>query len=218
MSRTEAATTTAPHRSGLSASLRRPARTSNHHRTHRTLLSGGLGLRARVTAAFAIGAFALSTIMAGVTYFTARQNFLNERQSTAQHQAFANASLIETSLRSPGTQVYELIASVDSVPGSRSVLHANGQWYATSFSVGQNSIPVTERSLVLAGTPASQVFSLGGTPQVVIGIPLPAVHAAYFEVFSLDELVGTLRGLAFALAAAALVTTLAGAAVGRWAS
>ncbi len=218
MSRTEAATTTAPHRSGLSASLRRPAGTSNHHRTHRTLLSGGLGLRARVTAAFAIGAFALSTIMAGVTYFTARQNFLNERQSTAQHQAFANASLIETSLRSPGTQVYELIASVDSVPGSRSVLHANGQWYATSFSVGQNSIPVTERSLVLAGTPASQVFSLGGTPQVVIGIPLPAVHAAYFEVFSLDELVGTLRGLAFALAAAALVTTLAGAAVGRWAS
>ncbi len=71
---------------------------------------------------------------------------------------------------------------------------------------------------MLSGTAASQVFSLGGTPQVVIGVPLPAVHAAYFEVFSLDELVGTLRGLAFALAAAALVTTLAGAAVGRWAS
>ena len=53
---------------------------------------------------------------------------------------------------------------------------------------------------------------------MVIGVPLPAVHAAYFEVFSLDELAGTLRALAFALAAAALVTTLAGAAVGRWAS
>ena len=44
------------------------------------------------------------------------------------------------------------------------------------------------------------------------------MHAAYFEVFSLDELAGTLRTLAFALAAAALVTTLAGAALGRWAS
>ena len=215
MARAEAVATSAPSRSGLSASLRRPIAGSTRYRT---LLSGGLGLRARVTAAFAIGAFALSTIMAGVTYFTARQNFLNERQSTAQHQAFANASLIETSLRSPGTQVYELIASVDSVPGSRSVLRANGQWYATSFSVGQNSIPATERNLVLSGTAASQVFSLDGTPQVVIGIPLPAVHAVYFEVFSLDELVDTLRGLAFALAAAALVTTLAGAAVGRWAS
>jgi signal transduction histidine kinase len=71
---------------------------------------------------------------------------------------------------------------------------------------------------VLSGTPASQFFSIGGTPQLVIGVPLPSVHAAYFEVFSLDELAGTLRTLAFALAAAALVTTLAGAAVGRWAS
>jgi signal transduction histidine kinase len=53
---------------------------------------------------------------------------------------------------------------------------------------------------------------------MVIGVPLPAVHATYFEVFSLEELAGTLRTLAFALAAAALVTTLAGAALGRWAS
>jgi signal transduction histidine kinase len=187
------------------------------------LLSRGLGLRARVTAAFAIGAFALSTIMAGITYFTARQNFLNERQSAAQRQAFANASLIDTSLRSPGaqvpgTQVNQILESVDTGPGSRSVLRTGGQWYATSISVGQNAIPATERALVLSGTPASQLFSLGGTPQLVIGVPLPAVHAAYFEVFSLDELAGTLRSLAFALAAAALVTTLAGAAVGRWAS
>jgi two-component system, OmpR family, sensor histidine kinase MtrB len=188
------------------------------HRTHRTRLSGGLGLRARVTAAFAIGAFALSTLMAGITYFTARQTFLNERQTAAQHQAFANASLIQNSLRAPGAQVNQLIESVDTVPGSRSVLHSEGQWYATSISVGQSAIPAAERSLVLAGTPATQRFSVGGTPQLVIGVPLPAVHAAYFEVFSLEELAGTLRALAVALAAAALVTTLAGAAVGRWAS
>jgi len=71
---------------------------------------------------------------------------------------------------------------------------------------------------VLSGTPATQRFTLAGTTQEVIGVPLPAVRAAYFEVFSLDELAGTLRALAFALAGAALVTTLAGAAVGRWAS
>ena len=84
--------------------------------------------------------------------------------------------------------------------------------------MGESAIPADERSLVLSGTPASQLFSISGTPQLVIGVPLPAVHAAYFEVFSLDELAGTLRTLAFALAAAALVTTLAGAALGRWAS
>jgi signal transduction histidine kinase len=171
-----------------------------------------------VTVTFAIGALALSTIMAGITYFTARQSFLNDRQSTDQRQAFANAALIQNSLRSPGTEVEQLIGSVDTLPGSLSVLHSEGHWYATSISVGQSALPAGERALVLSGTPASQFFSIGGTPQLVIGVPLPSVHAAYFEVFSLDELAGTLRTLAFALAAAALVTTLAGAAVGRWAS
>ena len=184
----------------------------------RTHLSGGLGLRARVTATFAIGALALSTIMAGITYFTARQSFLNERQTTDQRQAFANASLLQNSLRSPGTNVDQLLEQADTLPGSRSVLRSGGQWYATSISVGKSAIPDQERTLVLAGTPATQLFSLSGTPQLVIGVPLPAVHAAYYEVFSLDELEGTLRTLAFALAAAALVTTVAGAALGRWAS
>jgi two-component system, OmpR family, sensor histidine kinase MtrB len=184
----------------------------------RTSLSAGLGLRARVTATFAIGALALSTLMAGITYFAARQSFLNERQTADQRQAFANASLIQNSLRSPGTQVNQLIESVDTLPGSRSVLHSGGQWYATSISVSESAVPVLERSLVLSGTPASQVFDLNGTPELVIGVPLPAVHAAYFEVFSLAELDGTLRTLAFALGAAALVTTLAGAALGRWAT
>ena len=187
-------------------------------RVRRTELSGRLGLRARVTLTFAIGAFGLSALMAGITYFTARQTFLNERQSAEQRQAFANAALVQNALRSPVTEVNQLIESVDTLPGSRSVLRTGGQWYATSISVGQSAIPADERALVLSGTPASQLFDLGGSPQLVIGVPLPAVHAAYFEVFSLDELAGTLRALAVALAAAAAVTTIAGAAVGRWAA
>jgi two-component system sensor histidine kinase MtrB len=184
----------------------------------RTRLSGRLGLRARVTLTFAVGAFGLSALMAGITYFTARQTFLSERQSAEQRQAFANAALVQNALRSPATQVTQLVESVDTLPGSRSVLRTGGQWYATSISVGQSAIPPDERTLVLAGTPASQLFTLGGTPELVIGVPLPAVHSAYFEVFSLDELAGTLRALAAVLAAAALVTTVAGAAVGRWAA
>ncbi len=178
----------------------------------------GPGLRARVTLAFAIGALLLSTVMAGITYFVARQTFLSERQAAELRQSFANAALIQSALRSPTTEVTQLIESVDTLPGSRSVLHAGGQWYATSISVGQSAIPAAERTLVLGGTPATQRFTLDGSPQLVIGVPLPAVHAAYFEVFSLEEVAGTLRALAVTLAAAALVTTVAGAGVGRWVS
>ncbi len=182
----------------------------------RTRLLSRLGLRARVTAAFAVGAFALSAVLAGITYFTARQSFLNERQTAIQRQAFVNALLVRNSLQASGTQVNQLVNLIDTLPGS--VVNWKGQWYATSISVGQSAIPAQEQALVLAGTPATQRFSLDGSVQVVVGVPLPAVHSAYFDVVSLSELAGTLRALAFALGAAALVTTVAGAALGRWAS
>jgi two-component system sensor histidine kinase MtrB len=166
-------------------------------RPRRTRLSEGLGLRARVTATFAIGAFALSTLMAGITYFTARQTYLNERQGADQRQVFANALLVQNALRSPGADADQLIGSAGPLPGSLSVLHSGGHWYATSISVGQSALPESLQALVLKGTPASQIISVGAAPQLAIGVPLPAVHAAYFEFFSLDELEGTLRTLAF---------------------
>ena len=51
-----------------------------------------------------------------------------------------------------------------------------------------------------------------------MGVPIPSVHAAYFEVFSLSDLDHTLRVLGLALIAAGIVTTLLGAALGRFAS
>jgi signal transduction histidine kinase len=166
-----------------------------------------------------VGAFILSGLLAGITYFSARQAFINERQSASQHQAFVNASFVQNALKASGTEVIQPLESVDALSGSRSVLFTSGQWFATSpLSVGQNSLPVSLRHLVISGTPATQVIDLGGTPELVVGVPLSTVHASYFEVFSLAELAGTLRVLALALGAAALVTTIAGAVVGRWAS
>jgi two-component system, OmpR family, sensor histidine kinase MtrB len=177
-----------------------------------------LGLRARVTVTFGLGALALSATMAGLTYLTARQFILRERETAILRQAYVNASLARTALRSPNQNVFQLLDSLDTVPGSRSVLEQRGSWYATSFAVGENAIPAGERSLVLSGVPATQHFVLDGTPEMVVGIPVPSVGAAYFEVFSLDELARTLSILALALAGAALVTTVAGAVIGRWAS
>ncbi|MGA2521186.1 MAG: HAMP domain-containing sensor histidine kinase [Acidimicrobiales bacterium] len=177
-----------------------------------------LGLRSRVTVTFGLGALALSATMAGLTYFTARQFILNERQTAILRQAYVNASLARSSLREHNTDVPQLLASLDTVAGSSSVLELRGLWYATSLSVARSAIPASLRSLVLSGAPATQRFVLGGTPEMVVGLPIPSVDAAYFEFFSLDEPSRTLRILAVALAAAALATTAAGAVIGRWAS
>jgi signal transduction histidine kinase len=177
-----------------------------------------LGVRARVTVTFGLGALALSATMAGLTYLTARQFILNERQTAILRQAYVNASLIRSALRSPNPDVPQLLGSLDTLPGSLSVLERGGQWYATSISVGESAIPAALRTEVLSGTPALQHFTLRSTPQLVVGVPVPSVQAAYFEVFSLAELSRTLRILALALGGAALVTTVAGAVIGRWAS
>jgi len=177
-----------------------------------------LGLRSRVTVTFGLGALALSATMAGLTYFTARQFILNERQTAILRQAYVNASLARSSLREVNPDIPQLLSSLDTVAGSTSVLELRDQWYATSLTVSKDAIPVGLRSLVLSGAPAMQRFALGNTPEMVVGLPIPSVDASYFEVFSLEDPSRTLRILALALAGAALVTTAAGAVIGRWAS
>src|ERR1700722_1613026 len=144
----------------------------------RTRPWSNLGLRSRVTVTFGLGALALSASMAGITYFTARQFILRERESAILRQAYVNASLARSSLHSVNPNITQLLASLDTVPGSRSVLELKGQWYATSISVGENAIPLALRDLVLSGTPATQHFVLGDTPQLGVGLPIPSVNAS----------------------------------------
>lgn len=175
-------------------------------------------LRARVTTTFALGALVLSASLAVITYLTARQYFLREREDAVQRQAFVNAALIRSGLQTAGTNVNQLLESLDTGPTSRSVLLYQGRWYVSSIDVGPGALPQALRKQVANGTAEVQNFDVGGVPQVAVGVPISQVQADYFEVFSLDELQGTLRVLALTLAAAAAVTTLLGAVVGRWAS
>ena len=46
-----------------------------------------LGLRARVTVAFALGALALSLILSALTYGLVRTNLVQQRESSARAQA-----------------------------------------------------------------------------------------------------------------------------------
>ncbi|MHB8439652.1 MAG: sensor histidine kinase [Acidimicrobiales bacterium] len=184
----------------------------------RTRRRAPLGLRARITVTFGLGALALSATMGGLTYFAARQFILNERQTAILRQAYVNATLVRSTLRSPSPDVPQLLDSLDTLPGSLSVLEHDGLWYATSFTVDEDSLPSDLRADVLAGSAALQHFELQGSPQLAVGVPVPSVRAAYFEVFSLAEVQRELQIIALALTAAAAVTTIAGAITGRWAS
>ena len=179
----------------------------------------GLGLRARITVAFALGALLLSLVMGGLTYAVTLRYLVRQRESAVVHQAYVNAQLIRAGLRSARPDVTQLLGGLEtSDAGSESVLHYTDRWFATSLVVGRDAIPARLRAGVLDGSPARQRYQLDGSPHLVVGVPIPSVDAHYFEVFTLSELDRTVRLIGVTLMAAAGLTTLAGAFLGRWAS
>ncbi|MEW6153202.1 MAG: HAMP domain-containing sensor histidine kinase [Actinomycetota bacterium] len=179
---------------------------------------GRPGLRTRVTVAFALGALLLSAGLAVLTYQLARSYLLRQRETSVMRQTYANARLVNSVLRSPDPDIPRLLVSLQRPSGSFPVVSHRQEWFGSSVAVGRDSLPAALRETVSSGEAARQRFVLGGTTQLVVGVPLPAVEAAYYEVFPFAELERTLRVLGNSLAAAAAATTVAGATMGRWAS
>jgi signal transduction histidine kinase len=178
-----------------------------------------LGIGARITAVFGLGALILSIVMGGLSYFTVRHFLLAGRESAAQHQTFTNANLVRTSLQSGTTAYVHLLSNIDAGTDAHSVLFHGSKSYDTSLSVTAASIPHELRKVVLSGTAATQTYRTPqGTAEIVVGVPVPSVGADYFDVFDLSDLDHTLRVLALALFVAGGITTVLGIVLGRFAS
>ncbi len=178
-----------------------------------------LGIGARITAVFGLGALMLSILMGGLSYFTVRHFLLAGRESAAQQQAFANAVLVRSAFQSGETRYVTLLADTVAGTNAHSVLYHQSKAYVSSLSVNASSIPREMRKVVLAGTAATQTYRTPqGTAEIVVGVPVPSAQAAYFEVFDLSDLDHTLRVLGLTLFGAGVVTTLLGIALGRFAS
>ena len=178
-----------------------------------------LGIGARITAVFGLGALVLSVLLGATSYFTVRHFLLAGRESAAQTQAFSNASNVRTSLEGGDTNYVFLLGQIDAGTNAHSVLYHRSKAYVSSLSVNASSIPLQLRKEVLAGTPSTQTYrNAAGTAEIAVGIPVPAVHAAYFEVFDLSDLDHTMSVLGLTLFVAGAVTTLLGIALGRFAS
>ncbi|MGI8983817.1 MAG: ATP-binding protein [Acidimicrobiales bacterium] len=176
-----------------------------------------VSLRTRVTLAFAVGALLLSAGLATLTYELARSYLVRQRETSALRQTYANARLVRAALAS-GANIGDLLESVQSPERSSPVLYFRGTWNNVSGALGPSALPPAMRTTVGAGSAARQRTTLIGVSHIVVGIPLPAVDGAYFEIFELVELDRTLRILLNSSIAAALVTTVAGATIGWWAS
>ena len=177
-----------------------------------------LGLRARVTAAFAILALVLSVTLAVFSYELTRSFVLSRRNSTARQQTYLNARAVRDSLRANPADVQGALAQAQTGSDSAVVLRVGDNWFGTSVGVGRKAVPESLRSVVTSGSAGTQNTDISSVPNIAIGVPLPAIDGAYFELVPVDELELTLTRLAQVLAAATIVITLIGAVIGRYAS
>ena len=176
-----------------------------------------LGLRSRLTFAFGVGALVLSALLAGISYVVVRENLVNQREASATRQAQLNARVWRDSVLG-GVGEYSALSSLDAPAGATPVVFRNGAWFALTLERGRQALPFALRETVGAGTPARMRFELEGNTHLGIGIPIPAIDAAYYEIASFEDTEDTLGSLGLSLGIAAAATTLAGGLVGRSAS
>jgi len=176
------------------------------------------GLRATVSIAFAAGALVLSAGLAVGTFLSARHFLIEQRERTATRQAFTDAALLRDSLLTSGTRVSDVLGTITPPSGTVIYVHRHGRWYSSTLESRGAELTAEVRPVVEEGSVGLAWTDRTDPHAVVVGIPVPAVDAEYFEVSVAEELDRTLRTLALALVACAGVTTLAGALLGRAAS
>jgi two-component system sensor histidine kinase MtrB len=189
-----------------------------------------LGLRARVTLGFAIGALLLSMGMSLLVLGVARSNVVSNRESSATQQISVNARIVRSGVN-PDADISTLLGSLQTPDGSRPVLfqpcapqqrqcEEGGRWSQRDPEYGRSALPAELREAVLAGTPAKMRFIHPTTEDksLAIGIPIRDFAGAYFEIVNLQSLDDTLNAISFTLFGASIATVLAGAALGWYAS
>ncbi len=180
-----------------------------------------LALRARITLAFSFGALVLSALLAATTFALTRANLISQRESAVLSRVYVNAGLVRSGLDGRTNEQIQttLLPSLQLPENSRPLVHFGQRWFSITAAVGEDSIPLTLRSLVTdGGKPARMTFTFASHTSLAVGVPLPSVQAEYYEIVDLSDLESTLESLGISLLGASLITTLAGVGVGAWAS
>ena len=180
-----------------------------------------LGLRARITLAFALGSLLLSVTLSSSTWAFTRQSQLNQREDAAIETMLSNAGRVRNTVLAGGsTNLADYLASLPTRADQVLALPIDGE--PTRASTGQaryDEIPVQLRLLVSGGEAGTIRYrDSEGRAVMAVGAPIPAAEAEYYEVMSLSELEGSFELLGYYLTAASIVTALAGAMLGWWAS
>jgi two-component system sensor histidine kinase MtrB len=187
-------------------------------RTLRVTRRPALGLRGRVTLAFALVAVAIATTIAVSVWLLVTNLVVERREQVSLSQATARAERVEDTLRSVTTTPDDIVDSLGSPTGSVSLLRYDGMWYSSDMTLSALDLPTQVHERLIDGAAVQQQIRLNGTLRLLVGMPLSVGDGVYAEVFPLDDMERTFRTLAATLVAVTLAAPLLGLGIGAWAS
>ncbi|MEV4412037.1 HAMP domain-containing sensor histidine kinase [Catellatospora sp. NPDC049609] len=175
------------------------------------------GLRARVTAGFAVGALLVSAAMALLSYQLTERYLLDERERTARRTVLADAEIVRAGLNVDDPDELQVLRSLDTGANRRALLQHGGVTYSRTVDSGlARNLPDSLVALVARGEAGVQRVRIGDRAAMVFGVPLGESTALY-EVDYLHELDRSLKVLALVLTLVAAGTAGAGALLGVYA-
>lgn len=182
-----------------------------------------LGLRARLTVTYALGAALLSAFLSITTFGLTRENLLEQREQSATTQAVRNAATLDSQLVITPTQdqsaTEKLLASLATPGGGDQLVHYGGGWFSSSApKFSREHVPLSLQDRVDVGQASRMRITVGGEATLIVGVPLNQSTGQYYEATDMSELQRTLEGLAISLIGASALTTIAGGLLGFWAA
>ena len=175
-------------------------------------------LRTRLLVTFGLGSFVLSSLFASVTYFGVLNIMVHNQQSTDLKQSYENATLVRNVLATNPSNLTPTLNSIEKATGTQVLVRTQGQWLSESSGAQPPQISAASIETTNAGNVTQQTLRYGNEDIFVVGIPIPAVHSAYFEVFTLSSLSNTLSNLLALLSLGALAIATVGIIGGLWAT
>lgn len=199
-----------------------------------------LGLRARITVIYALGALLISSTVAVVGFALVQRELLLDAEATAEAQLYNNARDIRTALQNqtpeaiedalaeqdendpdeeaeaPGLDFENVLTTRFNRNNARELLIIQDQ-ARSSLGLQERDLPSDVLALVNDGGAAGRRrVDSNGQPQLTVGVFIAQLDASYFEVSSLQPLQDTLSSLRNTLIGVALGAGLAGAALGYY--
>ncbi len=180
-----------------------------------------ISLRQRVTLLFVATGLLASITLSTASYLTARSYILQRRDEVVERQAFNNAQLIRSQIRSRRSEAFELISNVRTEQGGFAVLHLQPEnlFFSQEIRYTQAAFPTELVDAALTGVTARQRFTIDEQPYVGVAVHIADIDVQYFEAFPLDDEQRTLTAIGSALIVGVVIVAvlagLVGVAVGR---